>query len=474
MIFSSPIFLFLFLPICVIFYYLSNRSNLVLLFSSLIFYAWGEPILVLVMILSILVNYIFGILIAHSSGFKYDIQKILLALSIIFNISLLIKYKYLYFIFDIFNIKYDPLHQNIILLGVSFFSFQGISYQIDVYRKEYLPTYNIIKFSLFKTFFPQLIAGPIVRYSEIKNQIDNRIHSHKKFNRGLFQFIRGFAKKVLIADVCAVAVDKLFLIPQDSFAFNTAWAAALLFTIQIFFDFSGYSDMAIGLGKMFGFNLPINFNKPYTALSMQDFWRRWHITLSRWFRDYLYISLGGNRGGQIKNIINLLIVFLICGLWHGASYTFILWGAVHGFFLGIERTQFGIFLGRQSNFVRHAYVLLIVCITWIIFRGTNFSQIQAIIESMFGRNGYSNAAYALHGNIDLMTVLTCLVGILICFPIPGKKILASKYRYIQRMIILKSPNLAYLLTSIIYFLLFVLCLSYMSAQSHRAFIYFQF
>jgi alginate O-acetyltransferase complex protein AlgI len=268
----------------------------------LLFYAWGEPILILVMLLSIIINYIFGILIFNSIELKYKIQKILLILAIVFNISLLIKYKYLYFIFDILNIPYDNSHPNIILLGVSFFSFQGISYQIDIYRKEYLPTYNIIKFSLFKTFFPQLIAGPIVRYSEIKNQIDNRIHSNKKFSRGLFQFIRGFAKKVLIADVCAVAVDKLFLMPDNSFAFDTAWAASILFTIQIFFDFSGYSDMAIGLGKMFGFNLPINFNKPYMALSMQDFWRRWHITLSRWFRDYLYISLGGNRGGVVSPV----------------------------------------------------------------------------------------------------------------------------------------------------------------------------
>jgi alginate O-acetyltransferase complex protein AlgI len=474
MIFSSPLFIFLFLPLTLIFYFSFNKSNVVLLLCSLLFYAWGEPVLILVMIFSILANYFFGILISLSSEIKYNLPKLLLLLAIAFNLGLLIQYKYLYFIFDILNIHYETTTRHLILLGVSFFSFQGISYQIDIYRKVYLPTYNIIEFSLFKTFFPQLIAGPIVRYSEIKNQFQNRIHSHKKFTRGLFQFFRGLAKKVLIADVCAVAVDKLFLIPNDAFAMNTAWAAAILFTIQIFFDFSGYSDMAIGLGKMFGFNLPINFNKPYMAKSMQDFWRLWHITLSRWFRDYLYISLGGNRCGQMRNIFNLLIVFLICGLWHGASYTFIIWGGVHGFFLGLEKTKFGHFIENQNNFVRHAYVLLIVFITWVIFRGTTFPQIAAIIASMFGLNGYSNVSYGIYGNIDVMTIVTGLTGLFIAFPIPGKNVLAKNFRNLQRLTIRNSSNFAYFLTSIFYSLMFILSLSYMSSQTHRSFIYFQF
>ena len=270
-----------------------------------------------------------------------------------------------------------------------------MSYLIDVYRRDYPAQTNIFKFALFKTFFPQLIAGPIVRYAEFGWQFNDRQHGWSIFAEGVEQFIIGLAKKILIADVCAVSVDRMFAIPVTEMSSSVAWTATFLFALQIYFDFSGYTDMALGLGKMFGFRLPENFNYPYSAVSIQDFWRRWHMTLSRWFRDYLYIPLGGNRKGSGRTVANLFIVFFLCGLWHGANMTFVVWGLMHGLFLAIERTSFVRVLESWPRLLRHVYVLSIILVSWMVFRAASLNQVMGIGKAMIGLNGWSNSLYAL-------------------------------------------------------------------------------
>ncbi len=355
MVFSSVIFLMVFLPIVLItasLIYLSLYSlksnkfvilNLFLLLSSLLFYFWGEPKHLYIMLAVTFITYISGILI---NKLKY--KKIVLIISIIFNLSILGYFKYYNFFMDLIgldlvnfflseNEKIKSIVEVALPLGISFYVFQGISYLIDVYKGEVKAAYNFINFASYITLFPQLVAGPIVRYSHIGHELTYREITVDRFSNGASRFIMGLAKKLLIADTLGRVADAAFAVPNGELSAFSAWLGIISYSLQIYFDFSGYSDMAIGIGHMLGFKFPENFNYPYISKSVKEFWRRWHISLSTWFRDYVYIPLGGNRKGKFRSYINQIIVFFLCGLWHGASIMFVLWGLYHGFFLTIEK-----------------------------------------------------------------------------------------------------------------------------------------
>ncbi|MDH5526404.1 MAG: MBOAT family protein [Nitrospirota bacterium] len=375
MVFSSPIFLFLFLPLVLGLYALAPRAlkNGVLLGASLVFYAWGEMFFVGVMLLSIAANFLCGMLLDHyrdGPGAKRA-----LALGIAANLLLLGTFKYANFLADNLSAAFSavglpPVHLEPVHLpiGISFFTFQAISYLIDVYRHEERARHNPLHVALYISMFPQLIAGPIVRYHHVARQLTERTVTVDGFAHGARRFIIGLGKKVLLANPLGAAADQVFALPGTELTPSLAWFAVVCYTLQIYFDFSGYSDMAIGLGRMFGFTFPENFNYPYISRSIREFWRRWHISLSSWFRDYLYIPLGGNRLGGGRTALNLLTVFFLCGLWHGASWNFVIWGLLHGAFLGLERTVFGRALDAAWAPARHAYAVLVVMVAWVFFR----------------------------------------------------------------------------------------------------------
>lgn len=382
MLFSSITFLVVFLPVVLLLYYycpVIKGKNFILLFCSLVFYAWGEPKYILIMILSILFNYRMGLFIADEppGGIR---KKIVLGIAVAGNLLVLFYFKYLGFAASLVNPLFSGLGlppitiKNIIMpIGISFYTFQSISYIIDAYKDRNLVQRNVLDLGLFITFFPQLMAGPIVRYHDINEQIYKRTHSASLFAGGVERFIAGLAKKVLLANSFAEVADGIFELAPLSVPTYYSWIAIISYSLQIYYDFSGYSDMAIGLGKMFGFNFLENFNYPYISKSIREFWRRWHISLSRWFMDYVYIPLGGNRKGRGRTVINLYIVFFITGLWHGASVSFILWGLGHGTISFIER----ILGGRISAVIKdgiikralaHIYTLACVVLLWVFFR----------------------------------------------------------------------------------------------------------
>lgn len=384
MVFSSLIFLWVFLPITLITYFLSRKSyrNLLLLIASLIFYAWGEPFYVLIMIASIIVNYYFGIWIDVDDKKK---SKFYLFWGVIVNLAVLGLFKYSGFFTENVNaifglqveVKKLPLP-----IGISFYTFQSISYLVDIYRKQFKAQRNVLKMGLFIALFPPLIAGPILKYYDIAHQIDRRTVTWKKFNEGAVRFIQGLAKKIIIANIMAKTADEIFGLGMGDVSTLTAWIGITAYTFQIYFDFSGYSEMAIGLGKMFGFDINENFNRPYIARSIQDFWRRWHISLSTWFKEYLYIPLGGNREGTVKTYRNLLIVFFTTGLWHGASWNFVIWGLYHGIFLVLERI---VKIERTLKFqvLQSVYTLVVVIVGWVFFRADNLAHAVEYLGRMF-------------------------------------------------------------------------------------------
>ncbi len=424
MIFSSITFLFLFLPLSIVLYYLFGKKfrNTMLLLASLFFYAWGEQFYVFVMLFSIGLNYVFGLLLNLNNGSQN--QKIYLTLGIVANLGVLFFFKYAVFMIDNINtllaivditaIQSSPTH---LPIGISFFTFQAISYIVDVYKKTASVQKNIFSLGLYIASFPQLIAGPIVRYHDVAKQIVGRVHSVELFASGVERFVFGLAKKVLIANSMGAMADAVFALDSSFMSTGTAWLGILCYTLQIYFDFSGYSDMAIGLGRMFGFRFLENFNYPYISRSIQEFWRRWHISLSNWFRDYLYIPLGGNRCGSVRTTLNLLIVFLLCGLWHGASWNFILWGLLYGCFLVLERGWFGRFMGRMPYCVQHCYVVLLVVNAWVLFRIETLDGIGDYLAAMYG----NAAAFSMHPvivtKLDTVFLISFFTGILLSMPI---------------------------------------------------------
>lgn len=390
MVFSSLVFLFVFFPITLISYYIApyKMKNYILLIASLFFYAWGEPTYVFLMIGSILFNYIFGLQVCEGSEKK---RKLWLAISVVFNISILFLFKYAGF--AIYNVNklfsMNMFVPNIALpLGISFFTFQSVSYVIDVYRDKNLVQKNLFNLALYISLFPQLVAGPIVRYETVNEQIRNRTHSIEKFGEGINRFIIGLAKKIIISNQLGLMVDQIFSTPTEYLPVITTWIGIIAYSLQIFFDFSGYSDMAIGLGKMFGFDFLENFNYPYISQSVSEFWRRWHISLGSWFRDYVYIPLGGSRKGLTRTYINLFIVWFLTGFWHGASWTFIAWGLYFGILIAIEKAFLEKLMSKIYRPIRHIYLILAVIIGWVLFRADNFSYAFNYIMIMFSLKGH--------------------------------------------------------------------------------------
>jgi alginate O-acetyltransferase complex protein AlgI len=432
MVFSSYLFIFCFFPIFLIAYKLIDHRyrNHLILVASLLFYWIGDRRGTWVLIASILGNYSVGYLIGHyrrdnEDGGSNSLAKSFLIIGLVFNVAVLAYFKYIGFI--TFNIDEAasalgkgplvPLISAALPLGISFFVFQGISYLVDVYRGTVAATRSLLIFGTFKSLFPQLIAGPIVRYKDIAAELPSRQIDSDMVFCGINRFVIGFAKKVLLADTFAVTADTIFKLPAIELNFGSAWLGALSYTLQIYFDFSAYSDMAIGMGLMMGFKFPENFNYPYTATSLRDFWRRWHMTLSRWFRDYVYVSLGGNRVGPVRTYVNLFAVFALTGLWHGASWTFVVWGLWHGSFMVAE---------RYVDFERHPiprplrwlYTLAVVIFGWVLFRADSFIHAFHMSAVMVGlRPG--GVAHPVAEYWDNALGVATLAGLILSFPVYG-------------------------------------------------------
>ncbi len=414
MVFSSVEFIFIFLPVCLAGYYLIGKKhrtarNAFLLVMSLAFYASGEPKFVLVMMLSIAVNYAMALLVDSCCG-KKNLKTMLLVLAIALDLALLFYYKYIWFAINTLNRAFKLNIDYIYValpLGISFFTFQEMSYIIDVYRKKVPVQRNPLIVALYVAFFPQLIAGPIVRYSDIQEEIISRDENAGNFSKGVTRFAEGLAKKTILANNLAIASDYAFNLNPEFLGTGVAWIGAVAYSLQIFFDFSGYSDMAIGLGRMFGFHILENFNFPYISKSISEFWRRWHISLSSWFRDYVYIPLGGSRKGNVY--LNLLAVFALTGLWHGASWTFAVWGLWNGFFVVAERFAEKRMHLKIPKAIGHVYTLLVCVIGWVFFRAIGMQEAFTYIKCMFVfTEGIANdALYALSdfGPIILISVL---------------------------------------------------------------------
>ncbi len=468
MLFSSIVFLFTFLPAVMILYYLLpvRFRNVILLLASLVFYAWGEPVYLFLMLLSILFNYFSGLDIARNLQDKRAAKRSLV-FNLIINLAVLGFFKYEGFVLDTLNgifpvhISYHALP---LPIGISFYTFQILSYIIDVYRGNVKVQTNLPNFALYVTMFPQLIAGPIVQYADVDEQLASREVSRTKFGEGSMYFIRGLAKKVLLANTSGMIFTEVSGLAKGNIAVMTAWLGAFAYMFQIYFDFSGYSDMAIGLGKMFGFEFNMNFNYPYVAKSITEFWRRWHISLSSWFRDYVYIPLGGNRVSKIKHIRNLLIVWFLTGLWHGAAWNFVAWGLYYGVILIIEKYLLSPVLDRLPDIVRHIYSIVLVVIGWVLFFSSSFGQAADYIRVMFGAGAHGFAdresMYLLTSNLILWLIL-----------IFGSTPLVH-FRY-EHMLRTKKWNTT-IINSVVYAALFIVCIAYLVTETYNPFLYFRF
>lgn len=389
MLFSSFTFLCFFLPAVVLLYYIVHPAlrNTFLLIASLFFYGLGQFDYLLVMIMVVCAVYVGALLTA--TYWTQLIRKIFLVLTVSFVIGILFYFKYMGFVVENIQsfIEFEPIFSEIILpIGISFYTFQALSYLFDVYYGKVLPQKNFFHLLLYISLFPQLVAGPIVRYADIAKQLIHRHHSLLRLKSGFERFVIGLGKKVVLADTFAVTADKIFDMAPEQLSVSIAWVGMILYSLQIYFDFSGYSDMAIGLGRMFGFKFLENFNYPYVSRSITEFWRRWHISLSSWFKLYVYIPLGGNKKGFIRTLVNLGFVFLLTGMWHGAAWTFVLWGILHGFFIILEKIIKKIHLPFHSFFAKtaHIYTLLVVMIGWVLFRADTVVYAQKYILLLFG------------------------------------------------------------------------------------------
>ena len=419
MLFTDPFFIFGFFPAVFILQFLipQNRNyfrNFLLFAFSIIFYFYGEKFLVLFLLLSILINYALGRTLhrPHEKGSHGRISATsVLILAIIFNLGLLAYFKYAnFFVIEILSVD-TAYWENIALpIGISFYTFQCLSYIIDIYRKDITPTTSVIDFGAYVSCFPQLIAGPIVRYSEIAPALRERRITFDDVYEGVCRFIIGFGKKMLIANPMGWVADQVYAMPTACIDIPHAWLAIICYTLQIYYDFSGYSDMAIGLGRLLGFRFPENFNFPYIAASIRDFWHRWHMTLTRWFRDYLYIPLGGSHASAPRVALNKWVVFLLCGFWHGASWNFLAWGAWHGFFLVTEGALAKRCRIRPPLALRHAYTLLVVALGWVIFRAATLDQALTIGKAAFGLTAPEEWVYTIWRLLRPDTILILLLG----------------------------------------------------------------
>lgn len=414
MVFSSIEFLFYFLPAFLLLYAFLPWKNTTLAIGSLFFYAWGEGFYVVVMVFSIVINYLCGKWIYSSTGRGRNLA---LTAGIVINLGILIFFKYTGFIVhDVLRLNSFPVEFIPRLpLGISFFTFQAMSYLIDLYRREARPATSLLSLVAYISMFPQLIAGPIVRYSSVANALRRRATTLRHVYHGLLFFAVGLGQKVLIADTMAGVVDPIFALETSEVSTQVAWTGALAYTLQIYFDFSGYSSMAIGLGLIFGFKFPQNFNYPYISASITEFWRRWHISLSSWFRDYLYIPLGGNRKGSLRTYVNLFTVFALCGLWHGASWTFVAWGLYHGIILVAERLLKSRVKLRIPRLVMMPYALLMVVLGWVLFRAESFGQAAYFISAMFGNDTATTYSPTPDMFVTHQAIITAIVAIILSF-----------------------------------------------------------
>jgi alginate O-acetyltransferase complex protein AlgI len=483
MLFSEPVFIFLFLPLLFLVYVCAPRAarNTLLLLASLLFYAWGEQFFILVMLVSIAFNYFIGLMV--EAGRPRGLDRRWLIAGVLGNLGLLGVFKYANFFIANLNtlivaLKMEPVHWKTIHLpiGISFFTFQAMSYIIDVYRRHVAVQRNPIRIALYITLFPQLIAGPIVRYEDIARQLAYRTVNRAGFAEGIRRFILGLGKKMLLANVMAVPADQIFAIPAGQLTTPAAWLGATCYTLQIYFDFSGYSDMAIGLGRMFGFRFLENFNYPYISRSVTEFWRRWHISLSSWYRDYLYIPLGGNRRGTYRTYANLVIVFALCGLWHGASWTFLIWGLFHGLFLVIERLGLGRLLGSDRPLVRHTYTLAVVLCGWVIFRSESLSYAAGMLAAMAGFAHGSNVEHHLSLYVDAELVIALAIGIMASTPVLPylARVWRRRRNLLERADRRRMDTWAAIteVTSLV--TVFIASLSWMAAGTYNPFLYFRF
>jgi len=464
MIFSSIIFIFTFLPIVLAIYYISPKKfrNFILLIASLVFYAWGEPIYIFLMIFTTIFNYLMALWINIRKGKG---KRTLLIITIIVNLLILGYFKYCGFLIEIINnifhvsIKYTQLA---LPIGISFYTFQTLSYVVDVYLKKVKVQKNIIDFSTYVTMFPQLVAGPIVKYSDIQRQLKNREESFDNFGIGVEKFIIGLGKKVLLANNIGMLWNTIQAQNLESISVLTAWLGAIAYTMQIYFDFSGYSDMAVGLGRMFGFKFIRNFKYPYISKSVTEFWRRWHISLSSWFKEYVYIPLGGNRAGELKQCRNLLIVWTLTGLWHGASYNFVAWGLYYGIFLIFEKFIFERVLKKLPVLVKKLYTMVIVIVGWVLFAAPTLSWAVKYIKILFfvGKNKFidGNFKYYFNNNFILLIIL----------------ILASTPFLKNIFNSIKKSRGGYAISIIIQCTLFILAIAYLLNASYNPFLYFRF
>lgn len=480
MVFSSQVFLVVFLPVTILLYYVIPSlwwKNTLLLVGSLVFYAWGEPKYVFLMLASIVVTYGFGLAI-HALRERKGLSRLLMILTVLFHIGLLLYFKYFNFLAETVGLI---LHrsfeiQNIILpIGISFFTFQGMSYVIDVYREDpedpskFVVQKNFIDLALYIAMFPQLIAGPIVRYHDIQPYLRGRKHSFAQFSRGIETFVVGLAKKVLLANILGQTVDTIMIQNVDMINAPIAWLGAVCYSLQLYYDFSGYSEMAIGLGRMFGFEFQINFNAPYISKSVTEFWRRWHISLSQWFRDYLYIPMGGSRKGNVY--LHLFIVFLATGIWHGAAFGFIIWGLWHGFFVLAERycKKKKLIHFHIPGIVKWLYTMLVAVLGWTLFKLVDLEQSFRYFSIMFGGTKPDFIRYGLSWYLDKKTITALIAALLLC--VPWLKILKDKN---QAAVDLLEKTPVLLARRVLVLGLLLLCFLFISNSTYNPFIYFRF
>lgn len=469
MVFSSTIFLFAFLPLLFLLYFMASDKwkNYVLLVFSLIFYAWGEPKFLPVMVILVLLDYVFAVLIDKSQN--QTERKILLWIAILCNIGLLAYYKYTMFILENVNGIFGTnisIPKIVLPIGISFFTFQAMSYVIDVYRKDVPAQKNPFYVMLYVSLFPQLVAGPIVRYRTVEKEVLSRHTSVNDFCEGLERFIIGFGKKIIISNNTGAVADAVF--NASKIDASMAWLGVFCYTLQIYFDFSAYSDMAIGLGRIFGFHFEENFNYPYISKSITEFWRRWHISLSSWFRDYVYIPLGGNRCSAKRQIFNMFVVWALTGIWHGASWNFVCWGLYYFILLVIEKYLLSSILEKLPSIVRHMYAFLGIMAGWALFRAEDLSQAWWIIKHML-RMHVTADGWAMTNMYLHQYGLYIVLGIVFSFPV---------YRlFTEKLFKNKSEKVTIALKGVQYlglFLLFVVSVLYLVNSSYNPFIYFRF
>ncbi|MBE6836562.1 MAG: MBOAT family protein [Ruminococcus sp.] len=467
MVFSSLIFLYFFLPVSLLIYFISPKciKNFILLVTGLFFYAWGEPIYVYVMILSSAIDYVAG-LVMHYNDNRKNVRTICLIVSVIMNVSLLGVFKYSSFFIENINAVFgtsitDPKLP--LPIGISFFTFQSMSYTIDLYRRKIKVQKNPVNFMAFVSMFPQIVAGPIVTYGEVAERLDDRKTTIDDVADGIAIFVKGLGKKVLLANNIGLLWNQVKAMDYTQISVFTAWIGIVAFAFQIYYDFSGYSDMAVGLGKMLGFEFPKNFDYPYTSRSISEFWRRWHITLGSWFREYVYIPLGGNRKGISRTIINLAITWALTGFWHGASWNFMLWGIYFGILIILERFVYGKYLAKIPKLLGVLYTFVLVLFGWVLFETATLSDALTYFKAMFGATGTLYDVKATYFIVTFGVVLVlCIIG--------STQLVKKGAEYVAKF----SIKLSLSVRPLIQLAIMLLSTAYLVNETYNPFLYFRF